>query len=105
MFSHKLTSRLTALALAGAALALPVATDAGLMEVGFGVEEGRPMGDWYDSWIEGSFTPEGAASMGRKYDYLIRPSAALAKTLFIVAPSSVVSCGLTQYRAGCPATF
>ena len=50
------------------ALALPVATDAGLMEVGFGVEEGRPVGDWYDSWIEGSFTPEGAESFQTLHD-------------------------------------
>ncbi len=32
------------------------------------------------TWIvDCGFTPEGAASMGRKYDYLIRPGAALAK--------------------------
>lgn len=43
-----------------ASLELPVETDADLMEVSFGTEEGKPMGDWYDDWIAGSFTPEGA---------------------------------------------
>ncbi|MBR0682020.1 histidine phosphatase family protein [Roseomonas eburnea] len=42
------------------ALNLPVATDPGLMEVAFGTEEGKPMGDWYDDWIEGNYTPDGA---------------------------------------------
>jgi uncharacterized phosphatase len=39
---------------------LPISTDPGLMEVCFGVQEGQPMGEWYDSWIAGSYTPEGA---------------------------------------------
>lgn len=42
------------------ALRLPVSLDDDLMEVSFGTEEGKPMGDWYDDWIAGSFTPEGA---------------------------------------------
>lgn len=41
-------------------LGLPLTTDDDLMEVSFGVEEGTPMGDWYDDWIDGGFTPEGA---------------------------------------------
>lgn len=43
-----------------ARLGLPLTTDEDLMEVSFGVEEGQPMGDWYDDWIAGDFTPEGA---------------------------------------------
>jgi probable phosphoglycerate mutase len=43
----------------GEALALPVAFDGELMETRFGVQEGQPMGDWYDDWIAGRFTPEG----------------------------------------------
>jgi len=39
---------------------LPVAIDPDLQEVCFGVQEGQPMGDWYDSWIAGDYTPEGA---------------------------------------------
>ena len=43
-------------------LGLAVATDEDLGEVGFGEQEGRPMGTWYDSWIAGDYTPEGAES-------------------------------------------
>ncbi len=39
---------------------LPISTDQDLQEVCFGVQEGQPMGDWYDSWIAGDYTPEGA---------------------------------------------
>ena len=45
---------------AAAALALPVAFDPDLQEVCFGEQEGQPMGDWYDSWIAGDYTPAGA---------------------------------------------
>jgi broad specificity phosphatase PhoE len=54
--------------IAAEALNLPVATDPGLMEVGFGVEEGQPMGDWYDDWIAGTFTPEGAETFQALHD-------------------------------------
>ncbi len=37
-----------------------VSVDPHLQEVCFGVQEGQPMGDWYDSWIAGQYTPEGA---------------------------------------------
>jgi len=40
--------------------ALEITTDIDLQEVCFGVQEGEPMGDWYDSWIAGDYTPEGA---------------------------------------------
>ncbi|MBE7212639.1 MAG: histidine phosphatase family protein, partial [Gluconacetobacter diazotrophicus] len=39
---------------------LPISTDPDLQEVCFGVQEGQPMGDWYDGWIAGDFTPDGA---------------------------------------------
>lgn len=39
---------------------LTFTTDPGLREVKFGEQEGQPMGDWYDDWIAGSYTPEGA---------------------------------------------
>ena len=50
------------------ALSLPVATDPGLLEVGFGTEEGQPMGDWYDDWIAGTYTPEGAETFAALHD-------------------------------------
>jgi probable phosphoglycerate mutase len=39
---------------------LPISTDIDLQEVCFGEQEGQPMGSWYDSWIAGEYTPEGA---------------------------------------------
>ncbi len=43
----------------GAALGLEFATDADLQEASFGDQEGKLMGSWYDSWVEGKFTPPG----------------------------------------------
>ncbi|GBQ21906.1 histidine phosphatase family protein [Gluconacetobacter sacchari] len=55
------TAQIVARAMAApGADALPVAVDDGLQEVCFGDQEGLPMGDWYDSWIAGAFTPPGA---------------------------------------------
>lgn len=45
--------------------ALPLETDEGLEEVCFGEQEGLPMGDWYDSWIAGDYTPAGAEPFAR----------------------------------------
>jgi len=45
---------------AASALGLPVSFDPDLQEVSFGEQEGLPMGDWYDSWIAGDYTPAGA---------------------------------------------
>jgi probable phosphoglycerate mutase len=48
--------------IAATALGLPVAFDEDLAEVNFGSQEGLPMGDWYDDWIAGDYTPAGAES-------------------------------------------
>lgn len=40
--------------------AFPLDVDAGLEEVCFGEQEGQPIGDWYNSWIAGEYTPPGA---------------------------------------------
>jgi broad specificity phosphatase PhoE len=53
---------------------LPIATDPELQEVCFGVQEGEPMGDWYDSWIAGDYTPEGAEVFA---DLMARAAAAV----------------------------
>ncbi|MDG6093838.1 histidine phosphatase family protein [Acetobacter sp. AN02] len=37
-----------------------ITTDKDLEEVCFGEQEGQPMGDWYDDWVAGTFTPPGA---------------------------------------------
>lgn len=38
---------------------LPLSSDEDLQEVAFGVQEGQPMGQWYDPWIAGVYVPEG----------------------------------------------
>src|SRR5215472_10274815 len=48
--------------IAGEALGLPVAVDADLREVSFGVQEGQAMSGWFADWVAGSFTPDGAES-------------------------------------------
>ena len=53
---------------------VPLTTDPDLREVCFGVQEGEPMGDWYDSWIAGDFTPEGAEVFA---DLMARAAAAV----------------------------
>jgi len=47
------------------ALRLPIETDDDLMEVAFGAEEGKPMGDWYEDWIDGTFTPVGGETFAQ----------------------------------------
>ncbi len=44
----------------GDVLGLAVEVEPDLREVAFGAQEGQPMGDWYDDWIAGGFTPPGA---------------------------------------------
>ena len=53
---------------------LPITTDPDLREVCFGVQEGEPMGDWYDSWIAGDFTPDGAEVFA---DLMVRATGAV----------------------------
>lgn len=48
--------------IAAAELGLRVQFDEGLREVAFGVMEGKPMGDWFQPWVDGLLTPEGAES-------------------------------------------
>jgi probable phosphoglycerate mutase len=44
------------------ALKLPVTTDPDLREAAFGVQEGCPIGPWYDDWVAGTYTPDGGES-------------------------------------------
>ena len=45
---------------AGETIGRTVAFDDDLREVSFGVQEGQPMAEWFNDWVEGRFTPEGA---------------------------------------------
>src|SRR3984885_1447497 len=48
--------------IAAAELGLPLQIDDGLREVAFGVKEGEPMSEWFQPWVDGLLTPEGAES-------------------------------------------
>ena len=72
------------------ALDLPVATDPGLMEVAFGEEEGKPMGDWYDDWIAGTYTPKGAETFRALHD---RSVEAINRATALRGPVLVVAHG------------
>ena len=74
----------------GRALGLPVTFDAELREVGFGVEEGQLMGDWYDDWIAGTYVPEGAETFA---GLLARAVAAIDRATALPAPVLVVGHG------------
>ena len=45
-----------------AQLGLPVEIDEGLREVAFGVQEGKPMSEWFVHWVDGLLTPDGGES-------------------------------------------
>ena len=72
------------------ALALPVALDEDLQEVAFGEQEGLPMGDWYDDWIEGRYTPAGGESFAT---LLARGVAAVNRATALPGPVLVVAHG------------
>jgi probable phosphoglycerate mutase len=44
----------------GGLLGLDFSTEPDLRETAFGVQEGLAMGPWYDDWVAGTYTPEGA---------------------------------------------
>lgn len=80
-------ARVTAEAVA-ATLKLPVSFDDELMEVNFGVQEGEPMGDWYDDWISDTYTPEGAepfAALRARAVRAINRATALPGPVLVVA--------------------
>ena len=76
--------------IAAEALGLPVALDEGLQEVNFGEQEGLPMGDWYDDWIAGSYTPAGAETFA---ELLARAVAAVNRATAKPAPVLIVAHG------------
>jgi len=76
--------------IAAEALGLPVSFDDDLREVNFGEQEGQPMGDWYDDWIAGTYTPERAESFPA---LLARAVSAVNRALSRPAPVLVVAHG------------
>lgn len=76
--------------IAAEALKLPVAFDDDLQEVSFGEQEGQPMGDWYDDWIAGTYTPPGGETFAV---LLARAVAATNRATARPAPVLVVAHG------------
>ena len=71
-------------------LKLPVQLDDALREVSFGVQEGQPMADWFDDWVEGRMVPEGAESFAA---LRARAVAAVNRALGMEPPVLVVGHG------------
>lgn len=72
----------------GAALKLPVALDADLREVAFGVQEGQAMSGWFADWVSGAFTPEGAetfAALRRRAVAAVNRATAHPPAVLVVA--------------------
>lgn len=76
--------------IAAAAIGRHVQLDADLREVAFGEQEGQPMGDWYDDWIAGTYTPAGGESFADLYR---RAVAAVNRAIAQPAPVLVVAHG------------
>ena len=75
---------------AGEAIGRPVVLDEGLREVSFGVQEGQPMAQWFDDWVAGVFTPEGAETFAA---LRARAVSAINRALTHEAPVLVVAHG------------
>ena len=72
------------------ALGRPVEVEDDLREVAFGGQEGQPMGGWFEDWIAGTFTPEGAEPF---MDLRARAVLAINRALTREAPVLVVAHG------------
>lgn len=88
--SSPLSRALNTAEIVAEALQLPVTTDIDLQEVAFGAEEGKPMGDWYDDWIAGTFTPDGAETFRALHD---RAVVAINRATALPGPVMVVAHG------------
>ena len=72
----------------GEVLAVPILLDDGLREVRFGVQEGKPMSDWFPAWVSGEMTPEGAesfATLRRRAVHAVNEAVGLPPAVLVVA--------------------
>lgn len=75
---------------AAAAIGREVTLDEELREVSFGVQEGQPMAHWFDDWVAGHFTPEGAEAFT---NLRVRAVRAINRALERESPVLVVAHG------------
>jgi len=87
--SPLLRARVTA-ELVAETIGVAVTFDDGLREAAFGVQEGKPMTDWFADWIAGKGTPEGGETFAA---LRIRATAAINRALARPAPVLVVAHG------------
>lgn len=87
--SPMLRTRETA-AIVNEVLGLPVIYEPAIREVIFGGMEGKPLSPWFQSWMDGSFTPDGAESFS---ELTARIDAALQRILALPGPVLVVAHG------------
>ncbi len=69
----------------GEHIRLPLEVEDDLREVAFGGQEGQPMGGWFDDWVAGTFTPEGAEPFN-----VLRARAVAAVNLALDRPAPVL---------------
>ncbi len=87
--SPMLRTRETA-AIVNQVLQLPVTYEPAIREVIFGGMEGKPLSPWFESWMDGSFTPEGAESFA---ELTARIDTALQTILTLPGPVLIVAHG------------
>ncbi len=88
--SSPLSRARTTAEIVGGVLGLPLEFEDGLREVAFGGQEGQPMGGWFEDWVAGTFTPDGAEPF---MDLRTRAVAAISRALTREAPVLVVAHG------------
>jgi len=76
--------------IAAGTLGRPVSVDPDLRETAYGVQEGKPMTEWFTAWIAGALTPSGGESFA---DLTRRAVAAINRATARPSPVLVVAHG------------
>ncbi len=71
-------------------LGLPITYDPQIREVIFGGMEGQPLSPWFQDWMDGVFTPDGAESFA---ELVLRVGKALQGILSLPGPVLIVAHG------------
>jgi broad specificity phosphatase PhoE len=87
--SPMLRTRETA-AIVNQVLNLPIVYELAIREVIFGGMEGKPLSPWFQDWMDGTYTPEGAESFA---ELVLRVRTALQTILPMPGPLLIVAHG------------